>query len=128
MLAEFYAAGGIWMHPVVVWTLVAVGAVVVHAVRRERDMTRLIVASSLVALGFGVLGVLVGAIEAFTAIAAAPPEQRDGLARVGLAIGFNSLVLALFGVLVVAQFAIPVLWLTRDRRSPTPMQPRASEA
>ncbi len=117
MLAEFYAAGGIWMHFVVIWTLVAGGAVALHALRREKDMTRLVIVSMLMTLGIGVLATLAGMIEAFTAITAAPLDRKDELLRMSLAIAFNPLALAVFGVLLVGHFAVPVLWLTRGRRS-----------
>ncbi len=116
MFAEFYSAGGIWMHPIVVWSLVAGAAVAVHAFRPAKDMTRLVVASMLMALGLGVLASLAGTIEAFTAIAAAPADRREELLRMSLAIAFNPLALAVFGVVLVGHFAVPVLWLTRARR------------
>ncbi len=116
MLAEFYAAGGIWMHPIVIWTLVAGVAVALHAFR-GKDMTRLVIVSMLMTLGIGVLASLAGMIEAFTAIAAAPPDRKDELLRMSLGIAFNPLALAVFGVVLVGHFAVPVLWLTRGRRA-----------
>jgi hypothetical protein len=119
-MLELYRSGGIWMHPIVLWSLVAGGAVAVHALRRDRDLTRLIIVAMVMALGLGILGVLIGMIEVYGAVESAPADQRERLMRIGLSIAFNPLALALFGVLLVGHFAVPVLWLTRGRRATTP--------
>jgi hypothetical protein len=116
MFAEFYAAGGIWMAPITLWGIVAAVFIVLQVAKRERDFRLMIWGAFGLMLLFGALGVVVGLIEAFTAIVAAPVEMREQLVRQSLAIALNPLAWSLLCVAGLAQVALPLTWWIGTRR------------
>ncbi len=119
MFTEFYAAGGIWMHPITLWSLAAAVFMVLQVVKRERNFLLLIWGAFGIALLCGLLGVVVGFIEAFKALVPVQGPAHEQLLRECLAIGFNPLAWALCCVLVLAQFALPMTWWVRNAKRAT---------
>jgi len=114
-LAEFYRAGGLWMHPISLLFLVALGLCVKQLQRPNLRLMSLLWGCLGLILMWGGVGFLVGAIEGGTALLAAPPEIRPQLLEAAFAIAFNSSALALFCVTILAHLAVPLAWSQQQR-------------
>jgi hypothetical protein len=89
--SEFYAAGGVLMHPITLTAVVAITALFVDARARklgDNDPKRLRLADRLVllCLGIGLVGTTMGATELFAALRGASPKQYFVLLAQGGAI------------------------------------------
>jgi hypothetical protein len=90
--AEFYAEGGIWMHFVLLAGLSGIVTVVLQFVKLRAKWNAFHLTLGVFAglVVFGLLGTVLGLIEAFTAVAAAPPDMKEELIVQALAISLNT--------------------------------------
>ena len=90
--AEFYSSGGIWMHFILLAGLSGIATVVVQYVTLRERWNALYLTLGVFAglVVFGLLGTVLGLIEAFTAVAAAPPDMKEELIVQALAISLNT--------------------------------------
>ncbi|MFV8749535.1 hypothetical protein ACNOYE_03165 [Nannocystaceae bacterium ST9] len=113
----FYLGGGIFNHLVTVGLALAASALVFHARSRDRGdarWLRLADRTLIVCVGFGLLGTLLGVIDAGAALAEIPPEHFQVAAARGAGFAVIPLTWALLGALPLAVVA----GIHRHRASP----------
>ena len=95
--AEFYVEGGIWMHFILLAGLSGLATVTVQflTLRAKWNGFRLTLGVFAGLLVLGMLGTVTGMIEAFAAIAAAPPDMRDQLTTQALGMALDTTAFAL---------------------------------
>jgi len=109
-MVEFYLQGGIWMHPITLFVLIAAGLLIRQAFRPEPSLALPIGGALVIAALMGAIGSAVGWIVMFSALAGHSYSNPRQLLYEGMSIFLNPLTWALAWVTLLTLFAVPIFW------------------
>lgn len=117
-LGGFFAAGGPAMILIVLFGLPLISASVVYMVRPDSRRHRLLLSLSLLTLGTGIFGTLLGLVGTMHAVHQFEPKDQLMLIATGIGESLHNLLLACFLLLMVSFFTtIGVFRLSRQSAS-----------
>ncbi len=102
---KFYSDGGVFMHPVLLFGLGTLVLSLIQLAVPLAGLNRIVITGSLMTLFLSVIGLTLGLIESFEAVANAPPDMKTQMLCAGAAISLNPLRLGVVMLILHLVFA-----------------------